>query len=128
MRRSKIRIAVLFIVGAWFSQAKAVDQATVAHIESEIAAYAHAHGETVEQFVDRIGSPLWHIESFVYGVEQAGGTAAAALGNLERFVAALNDPEKRKLMKCAGIRIPQDTDPSPSPIECAVLTKKYGGQ
>lgn len=128
MRPSKIRMAVLFLVGAWCSQAEAFDRATVERIDSEIAAYARSRGETAEQFADRIGSPLWHIESFVYGVEEAGGKAEAALGDLERFVAAMNDPEKRKVMKCAGIRIPQDSDPPPSPIECAALAHKLGGQ
>ena len=128
MCRSWFHAAAFFIIGAWWSPAEAVDQATVVRIQSEIAAYARAHGETVEQFVERTGSPLGHIESFVYDAEQAGGTAEAALDSLERFVAAMNDPEKRKVLKCAGIRIPQDVDPPPSPIECAVLAHKFGGR
>ena len=126
MRRSGIRHAVVLAVATWCSRAWAVDQVTVDRIRVEIARHAEANGETLEHFVNRVGSPLWHIESYVYQAEQDGRTAEDALTQFERFLTALLDPGKRQLLKCMGIRVPRDVDPAPTPIACAALRQRLG--
>lgn len=126
MRRSGIRRAVILAVATWCSRAWAVDQVTADRIRAEIAHHAEANGETLKHFVDRVGSPLWHIESFVYQAEQDGGTAEDALVRFERFVKALSDPGKRQLLKCIGVRVPRDLDPAPTPVACAALKQEFG--
>lgn len=128
MRRSRLRPAVILALATLCPPAWAVDQATVDRIRSEIIHHAEANGETLEHFVDRVGSPLWHIESYVYRAEQDGRTAEDALARFERFVAALSDPGKRQLLKGIGIRVPHDGDPAPTPIACAALKQKFGVQ
>lgn len=124
--RPRLGQAAFFAVAFWCSQASAIDRMTVERIRGQIARYAEAQGETLEEFVDRIGSPLWHIESFVYQAEQGGGTAEQALDRLRRFVTALSDPTKRRLLKCIGVRIPRDADPAPSAMDCVALKLRFG--
>ena len=126
MRRSHNGRAMILAVAAWCSPALATDRVTVDRIRAEIAHHAEANGESLNTFVDRVGSPLWHIERYVYEAEQDGQTAEDALARFERFIAALADPGKRLLLKCIGIRVPRDVDPAPTPVACAALTQRFG--
>ena len=124
MRPSKTSIVVAVLTAGWCSQALAFDQRRAARVRAEIAAYARDKGETSDQFAKRVGSPLWHIETFVYDAEEAGGSATDALARLEWFAEAMNDPVRRQFLKCIGIRVPNDTDPPPSFLQCAVTRKE----
>lgn len=89
--------------------------------------YAAAHGETPEQFGRRINSASEKIESFAYAAIRSGGDPYSAIKSLEGFSRALENPLKRKLVQCLGVKLTDDPrleGPVPSPMECAAVKRQ----
>jgi hypothetical protein len=107
------------------NQSSAVDAKE--RIRSEITAYAATKGETSQEFSQRIGNSLEEIVAFASAVERSGGTSLGAIKSLDGFSEALKDPDKRKLVRCLGVRLTENPhELMPSESECAALQQRFG--
>ena len=94
---------------------------------SAVREYAASHGETPEQFGRRINTPPDKIEGFAYAAIKTGGDPYSAIKSLEGFSKALENPLKRKLVQCLGVKLTDDPrleGPPPSSTECAAVKRQ----
>lgn len=106
---------------------KKVTRQDILRVKAEIATYAAQRDMTEEQLADSVGWDQTKMEALVFGAELCGGTAAKTLDSLNNFKAALQDPEKVKLIECiTGHSIPDESLPSPPQSECDVTYRHLG--